>query len=323
MPQENLDFLQSQMVHYEPGVYMKQYPFVQYRRLVPVSTEADEWSQTIVHYTSDGVGEVAWQASQAVDVPLVDINRGQFAVKVTMAAIGYRWDHEELVAAERIGYNLNGDKASFCRERVEKFIDNIVLYGDTDRGWDGLINNSVLTRTEAGQGTNETFTVAADRYWSNRDEDAVMEEINALLTGVYVDSLQVEMADTLIMPISASTMLATRRISDTSISMMTYLRENNVYTMETGQPLRIITCRGIENAATVGTGTANVEANSGRVLAYRMDNDVLKLHYPMPHMFMPAREVSDFVYQINSYFRLGGLEIRRPGAMRYLDGVSP
>jgi hypothetical protein len=48
---------------------------------------------------------------------------------------------------------------------------------------------------------------------------------------------------------------------------------------------------------------------------------VLKIHIPMPHRFLPVWQTGPMKYDVPGIFRLGGLEIRRPKAVRYVDGV--
>jgi hypothetical protein len=48
---------------------------------------------------------------------------------------------------------------------------------------------------------------------------------------------------------------------------------------------------------------------------------VLKMHIPMPHRFLPVWQTGPMFYEVPGIFRLGGLEIRRPKAVRYVDGI--
>lgn len=56
------------------------------------------------------------------------------------------------------------------------------------------------------------------------------------------------------------------------------------------------------------------------MVAYRRDPGVVKIHVPMPLRWLQA-EQRLLKYEIPGIFRLGGVEVRRPGAMRYLDGI--
>ena len=62
-------------------------------------------------------------------------------------------------------------------------------------------------------------------------------------------------------------------------------------------------------------------AGVARMVAYRRDPSVLKLHIPMPHRFLPVFQPNPLRFEIPGVFRLGGLDIRRPKEVRYGDGI--
>jgi hypothetical protein len=70
--------------------------------------------------------------------------------------------------------------------------------------------------------------------------------------------------------------------------------------------------RGLDTASASG---------GGRAIAYRCDPDVVKMHVPMTHRFLPVWQTGPIVFDVPGIFRLAGLEIRRPGAFRYADGI--
>jgi hypothetical protein len=120
------------------------------------------------------------------------------------------------------------------------------------------------------------------------------------------------MANTILLPVDAMTLIATKRIPDTTMTVLDFLINKNVYTLQTGQPLMIRAVRGLETAGTGG---------SGRMVAYRRDPSVLKMHIPMPHRFLPVWQTGPMIFEVPGIFRVAGLEVRRPGAVRYLDGI--
>jgi len=48
---------------------------------------------------------------------------------------------------------------------------------------------------------------------------------------------------------------------------------------------------------------------------------VLKMHIPMPFRFLPAWQTGPMKFDVPGIFRVGGVDIRRPKAVRYLDGI--
>jgi hypothetical protein len=120
------------------------------------------------------------------------------------------------------------------------------------------------------------------------------------------------MADTILLPVQAMTIAATKRIPNTMQSVLDYLTTKNVYTQITGRPLTIRAVRGLETAG---------QGGSGRMIAYRRDPQVLKAHIPMTHRFLPVWQTGPLIYDVPGIFRIAGLEIRRPKSVRYVDGI--
>jgi hypothetical protein len=309
--QQALAFLVNQATHIEATVYRTQYPDIQYPMLVPVDESANEWAKSVTFFSMDRVGAADWFHNEANDMRLADVNRTKFEQGIEMAAIGYGYNLEELGQAMLVpGTNLTPERAAAARRAYEEFVDQVALYGDTQKGWTGLLNDASVTRVDAtADGTGAT------RTWSTKTADQILRDVNDALTGIYVASNTVEMADTLLLPIESFTLIATKRLDATlSMSVLDYLQKYNVYTAQTGQPLMIRAVRGLENAGATSTG---------RMVAYRRSPDIVKLHLPMRHRFLAAQPIPGSIkFIVPGIFRLGGTEIRRPGAVRYVDGIT-
>lgn len=306
--QQALAFLTRQTAYIEREVYRVQYPDIQYPTLVPVDTSAPEWATSIEYYSSDKFGEAEWFHHQANDVPMADVTQERFTQQIYMAGIGYSYTLEELGAAMMANRNLTADKAAAAKRAYEEFVDNVALRGNTTKGWTGLINDATVTAAVAtadGDGGSPA--------WDDKTADQVLRDVNALLSIVYTGTNTVEMANTLLLPVGAFTSISTRRIPDTAMTIMQFLMQFNTYTAVTNQPLVIRQVRGLESAGAGGTG---------RMVAYRRDPQVLKIHIPMPHRFEPVWRRGPIRYDVPGIFRLGPLEIRRPQAVRYVDGIT-
>jgi hypothetical protein len=243
----------------------------------------------------------------AKDIPRADVVRQKFEHGLEMAAIGYGYTLEELGQAAMTGQPLTADRALAASRAAEEFLDAVALTGDTGKNWTGLINDPNVTVSEVpldGDGGSPAF--------SDKTSDQIMRDVNAALSGVYEDTKQVEMADMLLLPVSIYTTLATRRVTGIDRTIMSWLEEYNAYTAYTKQPLTIMAVRGLETAGEGGTG---------RMVAYKKDPQVLKFHLPMSHNFLQAYQDGPMQFEVPGIFRTGGLEIRRPGAMRYVDKI--
>lgn len=308
--QQALGFLIEQTTYIEQEVYRIQYPEIIYPQLVPIDTSASEWAKSVTYFSLDKVGQANWFSGTATDMPMADINRAKFEQGIEMAGIGYRYTLEELGQAMQIpGTNLTAERAESARFSYEQFMDKLAYIGNAAKGFTGLINNLNVTRVDAvADGTGSSA------LWSAKTADQMIRDVNqTALSGVYEGSLTVEIADTVLLPIDAMTALSITRIPNTPTTALEYLSKNNLYTFTTGQPLMIRGVLGLDTAGAAGVG---------RMIAYRRDPRVVKLHIPMTHRFLPVWQTGPITFDIPGIFRVGGVEIRRPGAFRYVDGIT-
>lgn len=304
-----MGFLVRQASLIEPVVYQMRYQDIQYASLIPVDTSAPEWIQTVTYFSMDGVGQAKWFNGLAQDVPKVELTREKFETGVHMAAIGYGYTLEELGTAQLYGMNLSTDKASLARRISEEKIESVAFAGDASKGFKGLVNASTPTATTApADGTGSATTFAS------KTPDQVLRDVNGQLTGIFTGTFGAEIADTLLLPYSVLLDLSTRRIDTVNqTTILEWIEKNNIYTRTTGQPLTI---RGVFGFLdTAGSGSTK------RMVAYRRSPEVLKMHMPMPFRFLPAWQVGPMKFDVPGIFRLGGVDIRRPKSVRYLDGI--
>ncbi|MBI5111855.1 MAG: DUF2184 domain-containing protein [Rhodovulum sp.] len=308
-PQRALAFLIQQVALIEPQVYAIRYQDIQYPGLIPVDTSAPEWINSVTYFSMDSVGAAAWFSGKAQDINNVELLREKFETTVSMAAIGYRYDLEELGKAQLLGMNLSTDKANAARRVAEEFIDRVAITGDAAKGLTGLVNASTPTATTApADGTGSATTFAS------KTPDQVLRDINGQLTGIFTGSLGTEIADTILLPYAVLLDLSTRRIDTVNqTTILEWIERNNIYTRTTGQALTIRGVFGYLDAAGAGA--------TKRMVAYRRSPEVLKMHLPMPFRFLPAWQVGPILYEVPGIFRLGGVDIRRPASVRYLDGI--
>lgn len=304
-----MSFLVRQTSLIEPQVYAMRYQEIQYASLIPVDTSAPEWIQSVTYYSMDAVGQAQWFNGNAQDVPKVELTREKFETGVSMAAIGYGYNLEELGTAQLLGMNLTADKASVARRVAEEKIDAVAFAGDAGKGLTGLVNSTTPTATTApADGTGSATTFAT------KTPDQVLRDVNGQLTGMFTGTLGAEIADTLLLPYSVLLDLSTRRIDATNqTTILEWIERNNIYTRTTGQPLTIRGVFGYLDTAGAG-GTK-------RMVAYRRSPEVLKMHLPMPFRFLPVWQTGPVRYDVPGIFRVGGVDIRRPKAVRYLDGI--
>ena len=252
--QQSFGFLRQELSIVEPGVYRTIFPEVQYPGLVPVDTGGWEWAKSITFTSLDSVGRAQWFHSQARDVPVAEIEVNQFETRIEMAAIGYRYGIEEVQTAMKLGIGITNEKAMAAKRAYEEFVDDVVLRGNTAKGMFGLINqpSDVATIDAADVGDENGGTNSS--YWMHKTPMQIMDDFNTAITNVYVNSLQIELADTVLLPLLEMTRLAQLQMPNLPTTVLEWIQRHNMYTLQTNRPLNIKAIRGLETADDAAAG---------------------------------------------------------------------
>ncbi len=290
-------FLAPQLLRVEQGVYMTKYPLADYAEFMPVDTAGTVWSAGSLFYSGDIAGKPEWFDVASDDMPYADSSREQFLQENHIAGIGYKWNRSDLERAQQLGVNILADKADAATKTAERFIHGTAMRGDGAKFATGFINNPLAT-TGAAAGA---ITAASDA-------DADVAVINAALTSVEVNTKETYQADTLALPTTTHNILASKRMKDTGMSVLNYLRQNSVL-----GAINIKKSRHLETA-----GAAGVK----RLIAYANTPEVHRFHLPGGgHQFFPQWQKGPFSWEVPGIMAIGGYENRIPKAITFADGV--
>ena len=297
--QRVLQFVQSQAAHIESRVRLIEYGHIQYPELVSISRDASPYADSIVYYSSDGSGRMSDISNTATDFPFLSVTEDQHTVGIHWKGLAYGWTIREAGRAMQLGMPLQDRQVKVAFRVAEEEKERVVLLGDADKGWDGLINNTSVT------------SAVASATWEGASAADIFDDINNLLSGTWIDTTQVRIANTLLLPVKQFTLLQKPMGDNADKSIMDYVAKFNIYTATTGKPLMI---RSVRQLSTAGTGSTT------RAVAYPRDSNVLRFHVPQELQFMdPQLTGVSWVYY--GTMVLGGLEIMEPTAMRYLDTI--
>lgn len=297
-----LAYVEGQRNIIEPVVNATVFPEVMYPALIPVDVSAPDWTRTITVRNTEMYGSAGWINGNADDIQVAGNKYGQSQTTVHMAGIGYAFGYEELAASMANGVNIANDDAIAARRVSEYFVDKVAFVGDADKGMQGLLNTSGVT------------TLSATAKFMTSTEDGILRDINKMLIGTATDTGYQVPADTLLLPYETMAYLASTPLSSKSGgTLLSFIQMYNVYTTTTGRPLTVRALSRLNKAATGGV--------NDRAVAYANDPSVLKMNLPMPHKFLPTFQTGVLNYVVGGILRVGGLDIRNKGAVRYIDGV--
>jgi len=304
--QAALPFVVAQGRTVETRIYTKRYPTYNYAQVIPVVTEGNPWSVGTTFFTVDTAGEAKFLSGAGTDMPFNKSTKDMASHDFAMIGSGWEWTLEEVNQAALYGVNLQNTDAMSATDKVERKLNGIAFSGSTEKNWTGFANSADVPRADVA--TPGTF-------WPAKTVDQMLADVDEVLGRVRTQTSEVEWADSLALPPVAFRTAATKRLGagDGMITVLEYLRKNNIYTAETGQALSIYPVRELATASQDG---------GGRMVAYRKDPEVLRFHLPMPRTVLQPRQKSIMGFETGIIARTGGTEWRLPKAAAYADEVT-
>ena len=308
MAQDLRAFMVSQAANIEAEVYEAKYASIQYPDLAPVVTEGSEWALSVERRTMDGAGTAGDISSLADDFPNVDVQYQRLTQEVHGAGASYTVAEDEAAIAMMGGFNISADKARTARRLVEERLDSKFFAGDATRKWDSfnrvaLPGATSLASTAASTGSGNAA------HWSNtaKTANSIVNDINNAIGRVFTETRQVHLPNTLALPTKSFVALSAKQITNTTMTALSWIRENNSYTAQTGNPLTIIAVHALTNTAIV----------------YDRDPDVVRFHLPMPTMVRgPQLDRAGMSMTYYLLARTGGCEWRIPRAADIITAVE-
>jgi hypothetical protein len=216
----------------------------------------------------------------------------------------YQMSIIEIERTMKLGRALNPMLLSALKRKWELDTQGMVMAGDASLGTTGLVNSAAVTASTAPAGVGGVT-------WALKTADEILLDVNTLITNVWAASGYTRIPNRIGIPPAKLSALNTARISNTSVSVLTYLRDNNLAKMSAGIDLSFAPMRELISAGAGGTD---------RIIAYIKGEDVVR--YPRTAELRALPTQFDGLFQKAIYVgRLGTLEIPRPQLLRYLDGV--
>lgn len=297
-----LAFLLSQLTYIESKMYEVKYKQITYPQIIPVSNEAGEWAESITYFYMDGRAVAEFVGTKSLNVPIAEIGTEKVTVPVELGATGYEYSDEELRQAQYLKRPLTQMKANTARRAYEELAQRVGMFGDTTHNLPGFLNNTNVTAATVvnpGSGTE----------WVNKTPDQIIFDVNDLFGDIFADTLQVESANTLLLPTRQWNYIAsTPRADNSDTSILKWLVSNSPFLTSEAD---IIPTPELSGAGAGGTD---------RMMAYTKDMEKVVFHIPMVlRMLEPQRKGRG--YEVPGEFKLGGVEFRYPGSARYGDGI--
>ena len=278
-------FTARQLEFVRNKIYEEKMPNMNGLRLVPISSEAPEWAETVVERIFDTVGMAKIIANYADDLPRADVAAKERAVKVKDIGASYGFSVGELRTASAMGTELPTSKARAARRAIETKLNQIALVGDAEYGLNGFITHPNLGEVSLAGG------------WKAATAEKVLEEIETIINTVIIQSKGVHNPTHLVMSLTDHQAIGSKRLPDSNgKTVLQFLKEKY-----TG-----LTIEGIWELE-----KASARGDKNLVICYEKNKDNLSLELPKDFEQFPAQE-RNLELVVNCLARVGGVFLRYP-----------
>lgn len=282
--------------------YDVKYAALKARMLFPVSNEAGPGAETIAYESYDMVGLAKVIASYAEDLPRADIKGNLNTSLVKSLGASYGYNVQEIRAAKMKGVPLTQRKANAAKRAILSKENSIAFLGDANSGLIGFINNAnISTTTIPGDGAGSLTTFAS------KTNAQILRDLHAIADFIVVNTLEVEIPDTLLLPLAQYNLIKSTPWSTTGDghSILKQFLDTNEY---------------IKNVFPVQQLKAAGGAGADRMMAYRRDPDAVTLEVPQDFEQFPEQQ-RGLEYVVPCHSRCGGVIIYYPLSVCYVDGI--
>lgn len=287
-----LDYVKSQS-------YDVEYPELTALHLFPISNDADPGAETITYYTYDKTGVAKIIDNYSTDLPRADVNGKPSYAKIKSIGDSYGYSAQEMRASRLAGKSLDSRKGESARYAVDVMTNKIAWAGDEESGLMGVLSagqSIPLYAIEEGKESGKTS-------WLEKTADEILDDINGMAKQVARVTKNVERPDHLCVPSDVYMHISTKRIPDTSTTILSFLIENSPY-------IKNIVPASELDADSVGTNpyAATVDGQ-GVAFLFKKDKRKLSLENPMPFYQYPL--------QVNGLETVIPCESRTAGVIMY------
>ena len=301
-------FLVSQLAAIESRIYMAKYAYINFEELVPLVTDgipegANEWA----YMSADHAGDFEPVASTATDFPTIRSKNNYSKMPLIYGGAAYEYSLEELRASSLYGTQLDTTLAQAAFRTAKLSAQKIVYSGNADRNTTGLFNDPEVSITPS----------AID--WNSASAEEIAKDVNDVLIKVYEESYNVHVPDTLVLSSNRFTLLTNRFMTSTVagtpavITILNHLKQNNLATAITNQPLNIFPRKQLEGAGAGG---------NDRLIAYELNDENLGAAYPIIFRALEM-QFRDAHIRVPCESKVSGAKFRYAKAAAYKDFSVP
>lgn len=233
-----------------------EYPEHDWYKLVPQEQIISNINPGAITYASrirDRQGAAAFVGkNENNNIPKVTQSIGAVEVPMAASAVGATLNNED---ARQYQFGFNSDLAQDLGECMRTACDNLieqtVFFGDKAVGFQGFLNYTGITVTNAVNG------LSGNSEWTTKTAAEIVKDINDAITKVWTDSRSVFLPNVVFLPLAQYALINQLPMvlaggQAVLLSVAEYVKKNNIFTNQRGQDLEIVPIRYLKGAGVAG-----------------------------------------------------------------------
>jgi hypothetical protein len=296
-------FFQRELEYIKTAAYDVKYADIRWRSFFPTASDAAEWQDSIVFQTMDEAGEAKVVQDYAKDFPRVDVAASERTAPIKRIGDSFGYNLDELNRSNATGKQLPTKKASLALKVIERKFNNIVWYGEAASGLEGFQTNTDVPRANAAN-------PGAGTTWAVKTPDQILADVNAGFAAVPNTSKGVHTASRMVLPILQYTDIATRRLTDTGMTVLNFIVANSPFIASADQ---IMWANELDSFGTAGVDDMWI---------YEPDPMNLEVEVPLePMIHSDLMETHGLEFTVPCSGKIAGLKIHYPASMILIEGI--
>lgn len=301
----------SNFEHFESQFYDVLHEETHWKKAIPqasVETDIDGGATSTSYGTRDWSGQGQFAASQSGDVPTVGQNVAKpTTIPILVANVAAKISREDIrVYQHAHSGRLDSELPQVMRQACDRHVEGVFFFGDAAVGFDAWIDADSVPIVQAPLNGGAT-----SRKWVDKTPDEILADVNSGISQVFTTTKEIHLPDTIFIPTAQFADIAGRRITDTNMTVLEFIKKNNIYTATTGKELSI---QSLPHLTAAGAGATD------RMVAIEMKPRNHKLPFPIPFTLLAPQEVGYDVHLLAEY-KFGSYHNRYPLSMLYMDEI--
>lgn len=272
---------------------------------IPIKQNIPEGAQSYAYRVMNRTGRGRFIDRSGKDAPNAGVTQGKVSYNLEYGGIIPEWNLDELRTAIFGGVSLDNEIISSAMDGAMNHIQDVGILGDTEYKLTGLVNmpNVPIENSSA--------------TWANLDNQTIINNINSYVTKVIQQTEEVMGRNlrpnlALYLPTTQFGRLTQRLDNGMDSSMWRYISQNNAWTQRTGNPISIRSVLELMGAGASG--------EDRMLVGFPDESRIWEMGMPIQPRVI---DVQSLGYTVSApiEYKISGLNVKRPEAMLYVDGI--